>query len=65
MKTISQNWGPRQVIKVIAPIGAAIGATAEQTTAVVAFVVAGIGFAADLALSWAAKKWAERTTKKA
>lgn len=64
MKTIIQNWAPRQVLKVIAPIGTFIGATAEQTTAVVAFVVAGIGLAADLAVSWAAKKWAARAASK-
>jgi hypothetical protein len=55
MKSLAQNWLFRQVVKVVAPVAAAIGAT-DATVQIAAFAVAGATFLVEVGLSWVANK---------
>lgn len=65
MKDILQKlittWLPRQLIKLIAPVATAIGATTESTDQVIAFIVAGAAFLLDLVLSKLSAKWIKQS----
>jgi hypothetical protein len=55
MKSLAQNWLFRQVVKVVAPVAAAVGAT-DATVQIAAFAVAGATFLVEVGLSWVANK---------
>ena len=54
------HWLPRQILKLLAPIAAAIGATAEGTQQTALFLTAAAGFLLEMLFSWISNKWARR-----
>lgn len=51
------GWLPRQLLKLLAPVSIAIGASKESSEGTVAFVVAGVAFVLEIVLSKLSRKW--------